>query len=82
MDVVEMLTGEAGVTTVRLRTFVAGVVPAESEQRTVGVTVDATDGVPDNVPVELPRLKPVWNAPAVISHAYGGTPPTQVNVWL
>ena len=58
-DVVEMLTGDAGVTTVKLRTFVAGVVPTESEQRTVGVTVDATEGVPESIPVELPRLKPV-----------------------
>ena len=56
--------------------------PPVSIACTVTVYVPAVDGVPEIVPVFVPRPRPVGSNPLVIDQVYGAVPPVATNVAL
>jgi hypothetical protein len=71
----------AGITTLSAWSSVSGVL-WESVTLTVKFEVPAVVGVPEIVPVELPRDSPAGRLPDRTDHVYGVVPPVAASVWL
>lgn len=59
---------------------VEAVVPPESRTMVANVKDPACAGVPEIVPLDELRLKPVGNCPPDVTQEYGGTPPVTAKV--
>jgi hypothetical protein len=57
-------------------------VPWESVTLTVKLDVPVAEGVPEIVPVELPRDNPAGSEPLITDQLYGVMPPVAARVWL